>query len=133
MQGKIVEDEMIKLLLVDDQSIVRQGLRRRLLLEPDIAVVGEASSGEQALELVESLAPDIVLLDVVMPGLDGITATTAIRDNFPHSAVVMNSIHDDVHTRALALAAGAAAFVEKRGAVEMLLETIRQLISPGRT
>src|SRR5438876_3708828 len=111
MQGKIVEDEMIKLLLVDDQSIVRQGLRRRLLLEPDIAVVGEASSGEQALELVESLAPDIVPMDVVMPGMDGITATMAMRANFPQSTVVMMSIHDDVHTRALVLAAGAAAFV----------------------
>jgi DNA-binding NarL/FixJ family response regulator len=132
MQGKLDEENMIKLLLVDDQSIVRQGLRRRLLLEPDIAVVGEASSGEQALELVESLAPDIVLMDVVMPGMDGITATAAMSANFPHSAVVMNSIHDDVHTRALALAAGAAAFVEKRGAVETLLETIRQLISPVR-
>ena len=72
---------MIKLLLVDDQSIVRQGLRRRLLLEPDIAVVGEASSGEQALELVELLTPDIVLMDVEMPGMDGITATATMRDS----------------------------------------------------
>jgi DNA-binding NarL/FixJ family response regulator len=123
---------MIKLLLVDDQSIVRQGLRRRLLLEPDISVVGEASSGEQALELVQSLDPDIVLMDVEMPGMGGITVTEAIRDNTLQSTVVMMSIHDDVHTRALALAAGAAAFVEKRGAVEVLLATIRQLASPGR-
>ena len=123
---------MIKLLLVDDQSIVRQGLRRRLLLEPDILVVGEASSGEEALELVQSLDPDIVLMDVEMPGMDGITATEAMRDSTPQSTVVMMSIHDDVRTRALALAAGAAAFVEKRGAVEVLLATIRQLASPGR-
>ena len=132
MQGKLVEDEMIKLLLVDDQSIVRQGLRRRLLLEPDITVIGEASSGEQALELAESLVPDIVLMDVVMPGMDGITTTTTIRDNLPQITVVMMSIHDDIHTRELALGAGAAAFVEKRGEVEMLLETIRQLTSTGR-
>jgi two-component system, NarL family, invasion response regulator UvrY len=123
---------MIKLLLVDDQSIVRQGLRRRLLLESDILVVGEASSGEEALELVQSLDPDIVLMDVEMPGMNGITATEAMRDNTPQSTVVMMSIHDDVQTRALALAAGAAAFVEKRGAVEVLLATIRQLASPGR-
>src|SRR5438067_2064783 len=110
MQDKIHEDEMIKLLLVDDQSIVRQGLRRRLLLEPDILVVGEASSGEEALELVQSLDPDIVLMDVEMPGMDGITATEAMRDSTPQSTVVMMSIHDDVRTRALALAAGAAAF-----------------------
>ena len=124
---------MIKLLLVDDQSIVRQGLRRRLLLEPDITVVGEASSGEQALELVASLAPDIVLMDVEMLGMDGITATAAMHVHTPQSAVVMMSIHDDIHTRTRAQAAGAAAFVEKRGAVEVLLATIRQLASPGRT
>ena len=124
---------MITLLLVDDQSIVRQGLRRRLLLEPDIAVVGEASSGEQAIELVESLAPDIVLMDVEMPGMDGITATATMRDSGSQNAIIMMSIHDDAHTRTRAQAAGAAAFVEKRGAVEALLATIRQVASPGRT
>jgi DNA-binding NarL/FixJ family response regulator len=127
MQANIDEENMITLLLVDDQSIVRQGLRRRLLLEPDITVVGEASSGEQALELVESLTPDIVLMDVEMPGMNGITATATLRASSPQSTVVMMSIHDDVHTRALALSAGAAAFVEKRGAVEVLLATIRLL------
>ena len=81
MRENIDEENMIKLLLVDDQSMVRQGLRRRLLLEPDIAVVGDASSGEQALELVELLTPDIVLMDVEMPGMDGITATATMRDS----------------------------------------------------
>jgi DNA-binding NarL/FixJ family response regulator len=117
---------MIKLLLVDDQPIVRQGLRMRLLMEPDIAVIGEASSGEQALMLVESLAPDIVLMDVEMPAMDGISATAALRDAQAHSAVVMLSTHDDIHTRTRAQAAGAVAFVEKRGAVEVLLATIRK-------
>ena len=119
---------MIKLLLVDDQSIVRQGLRMRLLMEPDIVVIGEASSGEQALELVESLTPDIVLMDVEMPGMDGITATAALRENTSQSAVVIMSIHDDVQTRARAQAAGAAAFVEKSGTLEVLLATIRQIV-----
>ena len=119
---------MIKLLLVDDQSIVRQGLRMRLLMEPDIVVIGEASSGEQALELVESLTPDIVLMDVEMPGMDGITATAVLRENTSQSAVVIMSIHDDVQTRARAQAAGAAAFVEKSGTLEVLLATIRQIV-----
>ena len=79
MQENIDEEDMIKLLLVDDHSIVRQGLRMRLLMEPDIVVIGEASSGEQALELVDVLSPDIVLMDVEMPGMDGITATKAIH------------------------------------------------------
>jgi len=125
MQVNIDEENMIKLLLVDDQSIVRLGLRRRLLLEPDISVVGEASNGEQALELVQSLDPDIVLMDVEMPGMDGITATATMRDSTPQCAVVMMSIHDDIHTRTRALAAGATAFVEKRGAVEVLLTSLR--------
>jgi len=119
---------MISLLLVDDQPIVRRGLRMRLLFEPDITVVGEASNGEQALELAESLAPDIVLMDVEMPGMDGIAATEALRANTPQSAVVMMSIHDDTHTRARAQAAGAAAFVEKSGTLEVLLATIRQIV-----
>jgi DNA-binding NarL/FixJ family response regulator len=119
---------MISLLLVDDQPNVRRGLRMRLLFEPDITVVGEASNGEQALELVESLAPDIVLMDVEMPGMDGITATEAIHANSLQSAVVMMSIHDDVRTRARAQAAGAAAFVEKSGTLDVLLATIRQIV-----
>jgi NarL family two-component system response regulator LiaR len=123
---------MIKLLLVDDQPIVRQGLRMRLLMEPDIAVIGEASSGEQALMLVKSLAPDIVLMDVEMPVMDGISATVALRDAQSQSAVVMLSIHDDVNTRARAQAAGAVAFVEKRGAVDLLLATIRKTVQQPR-
>jgi len=119
---------MIRLLLVDDQSIVRQGLRMRLLLEPDILVVGEASSGEQAIELVHELAPDIVLMDVEMPGMDGITATAALRAATTQSAVVMMSIHDDTQTRVRAQAAGAAAFVEKTGTLEKLLATIHQVV-----
>jgi DNA-binding NarL/FixJ family response regulator len=119
---------MIRLLLVDDQSIVRQGLRMRLLMEPDIVVIGEASSGEQALELVQVLSPDIVLMDVEMPGMDGITATTALRATTPQSAVVMMSIHDDARTRARAEAAGATAFVEKSGTLEVLLATVRQIV-----
>lgn len=119
---------MIKLLLVDDQPIVRQGLRMRLLMEPDMTVVGEASSGEQVVALVQSLTPDIVLMDVEMPAMDGISATAALRDAQAQSAVVMLSIHDDVNTRARAQAAGAVAFVEKRGAVETLLATIRTAV-----
>ncbi len=119
---------MIKLLLVDDQSIVRQGLRMRLLMEPDIVVVGEAGSGEQAIELAHVLTPDIVLMDVEMPGMDGITATDALRATTTRSAIVMMSIHDDAQTRARAQAAGAAAFVTKSGILEELLATVRHIV-----
>src|SRR5215467_8249444 len=127
-------DRMIRLLLVDDQAIVRQGLRMRRLMEPDIVVIGEASSGEQALELVHALSPDIVLMDVEMPGMDGITATAALNANTPNGTVVMMSIHNDARTRARAQAAGAAAFVEKSGTLDVLLATIRQIVGfTGRT
>ncbi len=122
---------MIKLLLVDDQPTVRQGLRMRLTLEPDLTVVGEASTAEEALALVQSLAPDIVLMDVEMPGMDGIAATAAVSASARQSAVVILSIHDDALTRARAQAAGAVAFVEKRGKTEELLAAIRQAAQQG--
>ena len=125
---------MIRLLLVDDQQGVRQGLRMRLTLEPDITVVGEANTGEQVLALVQSLAPDIVLMDVEMPGMDGIAAMAALQEctDAPlQSVVVMLSIHDDSLTRARAQAAGAVAFVEKLGRIEVLAK-IRQAAEPAR-
>jgi DNA-binding NarL/FixJ family response regulator len=117
---------MIRLVLVDDQPGIRQGLRMWLSLEPDMTVVGEASNGREAMNLVQQLAPDVVLMDVEMPEMDGIEAAAAMRVSTPQSAVVMLSIHDDVSTRARAYATGAAAFVTKSGAIEELVTTIRQ-------
>jgi len=123
--GKV---SMIRLVLVDDQATVRQGLKMRLLLEPDISVVGEASSGKDALVLVQQLRPDIVLMDIEMPDMDGIAATTALHRIVPQSATVMLSIHGDNVTRAQARTAGAKSFVEKLGSTEELLSAIRQAI-----
>jgi len=117
---------MIRVLLVDDQQAVRRGLGMRLHLEPDIQVVGEAGSGQAALPLAQRLAPDVVLMDVEMPGMDGIAATIALRAQLASSAVVMLSIHDDGPTQTRAQAAGAAAFVSKSSPPEQLLAAIRQ-------
>ena len=124
--GQTDEVLMIRVLLVDDQSVVRRGLRARLQLEPDIQVVGEASAGGEALSLAQTLLPDVVLMDVAMPEMDGIETTVALRKVVPQSAIVILSIHDDAQTRERAQTAGAVAFVEKRGATEALLAAIRQ-------
>jgi NarL family two-component system response regulator LiaR len=78
----------ITVLIVDDHSVVRQGLRTFLDLHDDIQVVGEASGGAEAIELAERLAPDIVLMDLVMPGMDGIEATRQIRAHYPGTKVI---------------------------------------------
>ena len=117
---------MIRLLLVDDQPTVRRGLGMRLHMEPDIQIVGEAGTGKEALRMVEALVPDVVLMDVEMPEMDGIEATAALRAADLPGAVVILSIHDDAQTRLRAQSAGAVAFVEKRGATDSLLAAIRQ-------
>ncbi|HEY6411748.1 MAG TPA: response regulator transcription factor [Ktedonobacteraceae bacterium] len=122
---------MIRVLLVDDQPVVRRGLRVRFQLEPDMQVIGEASTGSEALTLAQILTPDVVLMDIEMPDMDGIEATVALRTVVPQSIVVILSIHTDRQTRMKAQAAGAVAFVEKRGTTDILLAAIRQAV--GRT
>ena len=117
---------MIHVLLVDDQAVVRRALRACFHLEPDLQVVGEASSGSEALTLAQTLTPDVVLMDIEMPEMDGIAATAALRRAVPQSAVVILSIYDDAQTRRRAQAAGAVAFVEKLGATDNLLAAIRR-------
>ena len=132
-RGQTDEVLVIRVLLVDDQSVVRRALRARFHLEPDLEVVGEASSGSEALALAQTLTPDVVLMDIEMPQMDGIQATAALHRVVPQSAVVILSISDDAQTRGRAQAAGAVAFVEKRGATEMLLAAIRQAAGQAGT
>ena len=118
--------EMIRLLIVDDQPAVRKGLHMRLAAESDLSVIGEAADGEAALDLAQSLCPDVVLMDVQMPRMDGIAAASALHALCPRASVIMLSIHDDARTRARAEDAGAAGFVAKSMPPDMLLATIRQ-------
>ena len=131
MEEQSREESMIRVLLVDDQPVVRRGLRVRFQLEPDMQVIGEASTGSEALTLAQILTPDVVLMDIEMPDMDGIEATVALRTVVPQSIVVILSIHTDRQTRMKAQAAGAVAFVEKRGTTDILLAAIRQAV--GRT
>ncbi len=123
---------MIRVLLVDDQAVVRRALRARFYLEQDLQVVGEASTGREALALAQILIPDVVLMDIEMPGMDGIEATAVLHRVVPQSAVVILSISNDAQTREQAQSAGAVAFVEKRGAIDMLFSAIRQAAAQAR-
>ena len=116
----------IRVLLVDDRSAVRTGLTIRLSLEPDLEVVGEGSDGSEAISLTQALCPDVVLMDVEMPGMDGISATAALRSLAPQSVVVILTLHDDA-TRTRAREAGAGAFVAKHRMEETLLPEIRRV------
>lgn len=127
----MINMNVIKLLLVDNEITVRQGLRMRLALESDFIIVGEAENGLEALKLVQALKPDVVVMDVEMPKMDGITAATELQATAFPPPVVMSSIHDDALTRARANAAGAAAFVGKQEGVELLIAAIRRVAGFG--
>ena len=122
----------IRVLLADDQPAIRQGLRLRLALEPDIQVVGEAANGAEAVSLATVLAPDVVVMDVAMPVLDGVDATQELRTAAPRTTVVILSLHDDAATRARARGAGATAFVAKHQAEGQLIGAIRDASRAGQ-
>lgn len=124
---------MIRLLLVDDQKNVRRGLRMRLDLEPDVEVVGEAENGEMAIDQVNSLNPDVVLMDVEMPTMDGISATRELQNTQAPCSVVMLSLYDDTVTRERARRAGAKAFVAKHQLEQTLMAAIRSVMGGSDT
>ena len=120
-----VATEKIRILLVDDQALVRRGLKMRLGVEPDFEVVGEAEDG-RILDQVQNLSPDVVLMDVSMPGMDGIQATAALTASGSRAAVVMLSLHDDARVVGQAFAAGAVGFVAKHDPEGELAAAIRR-------
>ncbi len=117
---------MIRIVIVDDQSYVRRGLRLCLALQENVEIVGEAADGSSALALAAALEPDIVLMDVTMPGMDGIETAQVLHRILPETAVIILTMHGDAVTRERALAAGAAQFVEKNQGINALLAAIRQ-------
>lgn len=121
----------IRVLLVDDHEIVRRGLTMVLQKEPDIEIVGEAGSGSGAIEMVRRLHPDVILMDVSMPGVSGAEATHAIHSEFPEIRVIGLSVFDDTRVIARMVASGAAAYVTKGGDPSALLAAVRG--SPSST
>jgi two-component system nitrate/nitrite response regulator NarL len=109
--------------------IVLHGLRLRLSLEPDLSVVGEASDGVEALAKAQTLEPDVVVMDVKMPGMDGFSATERLRELVPSTAVILTSMHEDAETRMRSVRAGAIAFVAKSAEADALVSAIRRAAS----
>jgi DNA-binding NarL/FixJ family response regulator len=115
----------IRILLVDDQSAIRRGLRMSLGLENDLHVVGEAGDGLEALKLAGELKPDVVVMDVEMPKMDGLTAAEKLQTVAPGAAVVILSLHDSLAMRARARDAEID-FVAKHEGVSALVAAIRR-------
>ncbi|NCP86896.1 MAG: DNA-binding response regulator [Anaerolineae bacterium CG_4_9_14_3_um_filter_57_17] len=115
----------IQLLLVDDHAVVRSGLRMLLQSEPDVEILGEASTAAQAIALAQSLRPTIILMDIGLPDLSGIAATREIKKICPETAVLALTIHEDEEYFFKILEAGASGYVPKRAAPEELLTAIR--------
>lgn len=116
----------ISLILVDDHAVVRQGLRAFLETNPDLTVVGEAASGEEAQQLAADLAPDVALVDLIMPGMDGVMTTRQIRQASPRTQVIIfSSFHGDEHIFP-ALRAGALSYLLKDARPAEVAEAVRK-------
>jgi DNA-binding NarL/FixJ family response regulator len=117
-----------RLLIVDDHDLVRESTRFMLELEPDLEVVGEAVNGRHALELCRQLRPDLVLMDVRMPEMDGLTATRAIKEEMPAISVLMVSAYESEDYRREAASAGAAGYIIKDTNIDQLHEAVRKAL-----
>lgn len=122
---------MIRVMIVDDHSMVRAGLLQLLSSQPDIVVVGTAANGREAVELAKLDPPDVVLMDLVMPGMDGLAATTALVRLFPRLPIIVLSTFQDADRVKQALAAGAVGYLLKDVEPEVLVAGIRSAIDGG--
>jgi DNA-binding NarL/FixJ family response regulator len=124
---------VIKVLVVDDSEAVRTGLSVWLGLQPDLEVIAEAGDASAALDLAVRLCPDVVVMDVRMPGFDGLAATARLRDACPSTRVLLLSFADDADTIGAGLAAGAAGYVLKYAgpdAVTAGIRAVHRLVPP---
>ncbi len=124
----MAKGNLISVLIVDDHEVVRNGIRSYLETNKEFEVVGEAESGQQAVKMVAELIPDIVLLDLIMPGMDGVETTRQIKKISPRTQVViLTSYHEDVHIFP-ALKAGAISYILKDMKMEKLVEALQRAV-----
>ena len=131
------EGEVITILLVDDIPETRENIKKMIAFEPDLKVVGAAGTGKEGLEWAEKLRPNIIIMDINMPDMDGIQATTLITERVPGTAVIMMSVQNDPDYLRRAMLAGARNFLTKPIGMEELYNTIRTVhernkrVTPG--
>lgn len=121
----------IRVLLVDDQVLMREGLRVLLELEPDLLVTGEAGNGQAGLDAYQNLQPDVVLMDVRMPGMDGVEATWRLRQRWPEAKVIILTTFDDDEYVFEGLRAGALGYLLKDVSGKELAQAIRTVAAGG--
>lgn len=125
------QPDRIRVLIVDDIAETRENLSRLMFIEPDLEVVGAAASGEEAIKMAVELQPDVILMDIVLPGLDGIAATQHILQQVPHTKVVVMSVYGEADVFRRAMLAGAKEFLIKPFSRDELIASIRRVYRPG--
>ena len=123
--------ERIRILLVDDQRLMREGLRILLELEPDLEIAGEATNGQEALDAYAEIEPDVVLMDVRMPGMDGVEATWRLRERWPSALVIILTTFDDDEYVFEGLRAGARGYLLKDVSGQDLADAVRTVAAGG--
>jgi NarL family two-component system response regulator LiaR len=121
----------IRVLLADDHAVLREGLRSLLSLRDDIEVVGEATNGQIALEMVRQLRPDVVVMDIAMPVMDGLEATRRLKQEHPETRVLILTQHDNREYVFSLLQAGAAGYVLKKAGGAEVVAAIRSVFQEG--
>lgn len=121
----------ITIFLADDHAIVREGLKRLIDAESDMAVIGEAADGTEVLAMVRSVCPDVVVLDLSMPGVDGVQVARLLRAHCPDVKVLVLTVHEDAAYAREALKAGARGYMLKRAAAVELVPAIRTVAAGG--
>ncbi len=120
-----------RVLIVDDHPLYRDALRQMISQWSELQLVGEAADGQEALELCRRLRPELVLMDVHMPEMDGLAATRAIKREFPHTIVLILTAHEDLNYLLEAIRSGAAGYILKHVSAQQLINTIREALLGG--
>src|ERR1700688_302614 len=125
--GEEKEAELIRIVIADDHPICRDGLRKLLMLEEDFRVVAEARDGKEVLEVLEEVQPDILLLDLKMPGLDGLTALQKLQNSRTKTKVIVLTASEDKNQFVQAMKFGTCGIVLKQTATDLLIKSIRKV------